>query len=79
MLEIKINDTEIRLQQGDLTALDIEYARGFGYTLKLLAIGKRCGDRIEARVHPTMVPDDYPLAAINGHMEIDRGPKTNLI
>lgn len=49
-----------------ITALDIEYARDFGYTLKLLAIGKRCGDRIEARVHPTMVPEDYPLAAING-------------
>jgi len=49
-----------------VTALDIEYARDFGYTLKLLAIGKRCGDRIEARVHPTMIPEDYPLASING-------------
>jgi homoserine dehydrogenase len=49
-----------------VTALDIEYARGFGYKLKLLAIGKRDGDQVEARVHPTMVPEDYPLAAING-------------
>ena len=49
-----------------VTALDIEYARDFGYTLKLLAIGKRCGDSIEARVHPTMIPEDYPLASING-------------
>jgi len=49
-----------------VTALDIEYARDFGYTLKLLAIGKRSGDRIEARVHPTMIPQDYPLASING-------------
>jgi homoserine dehydrogenase len=49
-----------------VTALDIEYARDFGYKLKLLAIGKRDGDRIEARVHPTMIPDDYPLSAIGG-------------
>ncbi len=49
-----------------ITALDIEFAHGFGYKLKLLAIGKRDGDQIEARVHPTMVPKDYPLSTING-------------
>ena len=49
-----------------VTALDIEYARDFGYKLKLLAIGKRDGDKIEARVHPTMIPKNYPLAAISG-------------
>ena len=49
-----------------VTAMDIEYARDFGYKLKLLAIGKRIGNEVEARVHPTMIPADYPLAAING-------------
>ncbi|MEJ2520402.1 MAG: homoserine dehydrogenase, partial [Desulfuromonadales bacterium] len=49
-----------------VTALDIEYARDFGYKLKLLAIGKRDGDQVEARVHPTMIPEDYPLSAISG-------------
>ena len=49
-----------------VTAMDIEYARDFGYKLKLLAIGKRIGKEVEARVHPTMIPADYPLAAING-------------
>ncbi len=49
-----------------VTALDIEYARDFGYKLKLLAIGKRDGDLIEARVHPTMIPADYPLSSISG-------------
>jgi homoserine dehydrogenase len=51
---------------GKVTALDIEFARGFGYKLKLLAIGKHDGERIEARVHPTMIPEDYPLASVNG-------------
>lgn len=49
-----------------VTSLDIEYASDFGYKLKLLAIGKRDGDKIEARVHPTMIPEDYPLASISG-------------
>ncbi|MRR34453.1 homoserine dehydrogenase [bacterium] len=49
-----------------ITALDIEFARRFGYRIKLLAIGKRDGERVEARVQPTMVPVDDPLAAIDG-------------
>ena len=44
---------------------DIEYARELGYTIKLLAIAKRAGERVEARVHPAMVPTDSLLANIN--------------
>lgn len=49
-----------------VSALDIDYAGRFGYRIKLLAIGKLDGDRIEARVHPTMVPFNDPLASIDG-------------
>lgn len=49
-----------------VTALDIEYAADFGYKLKLLAIGKQINGQIEARVHPTMIPKNYPLADISG-------------
>ncbi|HKZ16203.1 MAG TPA: homoserine dehydrogenase [Geobacteraceae bacterium] len=49
-----------------ISAMDINYARDFGYKIKLLAIGKRDGERIEARVHPTMVPVNYPLADVDG-------------
>ncbi len=49
-----------------VSALDIDFARQFGYRIKLLAIGKRDGDRIEARVHPTMVPVHHPLADVDG-------------
>ncbi len=49
-----------------ISALDINFARQFGYRIKLLAIGKRDGDRIEARVHPTMIPLDYPMADVDG-------------
>ncbi|MDT8441274.1 MAG: homoserine dehydrogenase [Desulfuromonadales bacterium] len=49
-----------------LTALDIGFAEQFGYKLKLLAIGKQDGERIEARVHPTMIPIDHPMAKVDG-------------
>jgi len=45
---------------------DVDFAKSFGYRIKLLAIGKRDGDLIEARVHPTMIPIDYPLADVHG-------------
>lgn len=49
-----------------ISAIDINFARDFGYKIKLLAIGKKEGDRLEARVHPTMIPVNYPLADVDG-------------
>jgi homoserine dehydrogenase len=46
--------------------VDIEFAREFGCRIKLLAISRNHGDHVEARVHPTMVPESHLLAAING-------------
>lgn len=46
--------------------LDIELAREFGCRIKLLAISRNHGDHVEARVHPTMVPESHLLASING-------------
>ena len=44
---------------------DILYAEDLGYTIKLLAIAKRHPDnRIEARVHPTLVPSDSIMAYV---------------
>ena len=52
-----------------ITALQIETARQAGYTVKLLAICERAGQSGEglvARVHPTLIPLDHPLAAVRG-------------
>ncbi|HXE98122.1 MAG TPA: homoserine dehydrogenase, partial [Dongiaceae bacterium] len=49
-----------------ISGLDVKYAAQFGYRIKLLAIGKCVDGEIEARVHPTMIPLDSPLADING-------------
>ena len=46
--------------------IDIDFAKEFGYRIKLLAISRNHGDHVEARVHPTMVPQSSMLASING-------------
>jgi len=45
---------------------DIEYARELGYKIKLLAIARREKDKIEIRVHPTLVPLTHPLSNVHG-------------
>ncbi len=49
-----------------VTKHDIAYARELGYTIKLLGIAKLVEGDVEARVHPTMLPGDSPLAKIEG-------------
>jgi homoserine dehydrogenase len=49
-----------------ISAQDIAYARELGYRIKLLAIAKASGGGIEVRVHPTMIPEGSPLAAVSG-------------
>ena len=48
-----------------ISRADIEYATELGYVIKLLAIGKRRDDQIEARVHPAMISQDSVLANIH--------------
>ena len=48
-----------------ITSADIAYARRMGYVIKLLAIVERGSDgAIAVRVHPVMLPDTHPLAAV---------------
>ena len=44
---------------------DIESAKEFGYAIKLLAIAQRKGEKMQLRVHPTLVPNSHPLATVN--------------
>src|SRR5690349_20260225 len=50
-----------------ISPLDIDFGKALGYKVKLLAIAKMHeGGKAEARVHPTMVPDEYPIAKVGG-------------
>jgi homoserine dehydrogenase len=56
-----------------LTPVDFKAAREFGYRIKLLGIAKtRPGpdgeEQIEARVHPTLIPESSLLASVDGAM-----------
>ena len=65
--EINYNDVYI---EGitHITPFDIETAAQFGYTIKLLAISKMLGDKVEVRVHPTMIPSDDILSSVSGSL-----------
>ncbi|WAL61898.1 homoserine dehydrogenase [Thermocoleostomius sinensis] len=58
-----------------ITAADIAYADKLGFVIKLLATAQRNveadetinqPDRLQVRVHPTLLPKTHPLASING-------------
>lgn len=48
-----------------ITAKDMRYAKEMGCSIKLLGIAKNTETGIEVKVHPTMIPENHPLAAIN--------------
>jgi len=48
----------------DISPLDISYAGDMGYTIKLLGIAKLINNRLDIRVHPTMIPGDHPLSSV---------------
>ena len=50
----------------EITPLDIEFARELGYKIKLLAICRGNGEEIDARVHPTLIPEGHLLSQVSG-------------
>ncbi|MDO8840222.1 MAG: homoserine dehydrogenase [Parvibaculum sp.] len=49
-----------------ISATDISFAREFGYKIRLLAIAEKLDSGIVQRVHPALVPEGTPLAAVSG-------------
>jgi homoserine dehydrogenase len=49
----------------NISSIDIANAKKFGYTIKLLAIAKEEENKLELRVHPTLVPSSHPMANVN--------------
>ena len=66
-MEINLDDIHV---EGitRICPMDIEFAKEFGYTIKLLAISKNNSENIEARVHPAMIPFSNPLSHVNNSM-----------
>ncbi|MDX1802794.1 MAG: homoserine dehydrogenase [Alcanivorax sp.] len=51
-----------------ITTEDVASAAHFGYRIKHLGIAKDTGKGIELRVHPTLIPKETMLSAVNGVM-----------
>jgi homoserine dehydrogenase len=49
-----------------ITPLDIDFARQLGYKIKLLAICRGYGSEVDARVHPSLIPEKHMLSQVGG-------------
>ena len=52
----------------NITREDVSYAEQLGYRIKHLGISRRVGDRVELRVHPTLIPERRLIANVDGVM-----------
>jgi homoserine dehydrogenase len=52
----------------NINIMDMEFAKEFGYEIKLLGIAKKDGKFIELRVHPTLVPNTQMISKVDGVM-----------
>ncbi|MCG3653668.1 homoserine dehydrogenase [Aliarcobacter butzleri] len=52
----------------NITKADIEFAKEFEYSIKLLGIAKKVGNEIELRVHSVLIPEDKMIAKVDGVM-----------
>ncbi len=52
----------------NITATDVDFAKEFGYEIKLLGIAKKVANGVELRVHPTMIPATSMIAKVDGVM-----------
>ena len=49
----------------EVVPMDLEMAEEFGYRVKLLASARDTGGEVQAWVHPALVPEKHPLAAVD--------------
>jgi len=52
----------------NISSIDVDFAKEFGYEIKLLGIAKKIDDGVELRVHPTMIPQSSMIAKVDGVM-----------
>ncbi|MCM3123930.1 MULTISPECIES: homoserine dehydrogenase [unclassified Mesobacillus] len=48
-----------------VTEEDLQYAKQLGYTMKLLGIAVREGNKVEVCVEPALLPSSHPLSSVN--------------
>ena len=66
-IDVKPEDILIEGIQ-NISKADIEFAKEFEYSIKLLGIAKKVGNEVELRVHPVLIPQDKMIAKVDGVM-----------
>jgi homoserine dehydrogenase len=52
----------------NISKIDVDFAKEFGYEIKLLGIAKKAQNGVELRVHSTMIPKESMIAKVDGVM-----------
>jgi homoserine dehydrogenase len=63
-MQIDLDDVKVK-GITSVTEDDLQYAKQLGYTMKLLGIAVREGDKVEVCVEPALLPSSHPLASVN--------------
>ncbi len=50
----------------NITTADIDFAKKYGYAIKLLALAKEESENIEVKVHPALITNSHPMANVDG-------------
>ncbi|RXJ68644.1 homoserine dehydrogenase [Halarcobacter ebronensis] len=66
-IDVKPEDILIEGIQ-NISSEDIDFAKEFNYSIKLLTIAKKVGNEIELRVHPSLIPNHEMISKVDGVM-----------
>ncbi|MCM3663325.1 homoserine dehydrogenase [Mesobacillus subterraneus] len=63
-MKIDLDDVKVK-GITEVTEEDLQYGKQLGYTMKLLGIADREGDKVEVSVQPALLPSSHPLASVH--------------
>ncbi|MGA5690080.1 homoserine dehydrogenase [Cytobacillus pseudoceanisediminis] len=62
-MNIDLDDVKVK-GITDITEEDLQYGKQLGYTMKLIGIAHREGEKVEVSVQPTLLSESHPLASV---------------
>ena len=63
-MKIDLDDVKVK-GITEVTEEDLYYGKQLGYTMKLLGIAHREGEKVEVSVQPALLPSSHPLASVH--------------
>lgn len=63
-MKIDLDDVKVTGITG-ITEEDLQYGKQLGYTMKLIGIAHREGEKVEVSVQPTLLAETHPLASVH--------------